>query len=960
MDRLDGSFFRSKFARRTFLLFVVSAMLPVALVAVLSFDHVTKQLREQSFEQSRQASKTIGMELFRRLAVTENELNTIAEQIRANTADVRALSGVGDASFPDFAALAITPDDNHVRQVRGIIDHLPVFTPAQEEHLRQGRNLLSVQANSHGGFDVLMSRLIEPGNPAGATLTGKIARDTFRSLELLLPTSTELYILSPDNKAFYSSTPVQEAAVNTLKPLLTTFISGHFQWHSDEAGYLASYWSLFTQADYFLPNLMIVASQPESDVFAPIATFRNVYVPGLLLSILVVALVSANRIRRKLAPLVALRDATRRVANGDFSGQLHIGGDDELAELGDAFNVMTEKLGAQFTSISTMAEIDRLILSSFDTRYIIATVLDRASELTPCAIAAILEFDEDRPGEGLLSSRLTAGITESTERQVAFTDDDVRNLNRNPDVLLCARPEDCPDYLKSLHPASSGAHRLLVFPTFVKQQLAAVIVLGYASGYLPGEEQRTYLRKFADHVAVALSNARWEERLYHQAHYDALTNLPNRALLKDRLEQAIARAHRNDTAVGVIFVDLDRFKLVNDSLGHTTGDLLLKQMAGLLLESVRSVDTIVRFGGDEFVIVIPDMADKHDLATELGTIAEKLLDATGHEISVGDHKVRTEMSIGIALYPKDGHSADELIRNADTAMYHAKEQGRGCYQFFAPELNAAASYRLNMELELQRALENGEFQLCYQPKINCAGGELTGAEALIRWIHPTRGAVDPSEFIGLSEETGQIQEIGEWVLRTACRQARAWRDAGLPAVRVAVNLSPRQFRAPDITARVARILKSHGLDGDALELEVTEGTVMEDTAESIEKLKRLTGMGVRLSVDDFGTGYSSLGYLKKLPIDALKVDQSFVADMVDDSYAQAIVSTTIILAHKLGLEVVAEGVETDAQKQLLESWQCDQIQGYLISEPVTPERFSELLQQYRRHYPERSLDKKRV
>ncbi len=952
MDRVDGSFFRSKFARRTFLLFLVSAMLPVVLVAVLSFEHVTKQLREQSFEQSRQASKSIGMELFRRLAVIGSELDTIAERIRTNSVRGRALSGVGDASFPDFAALVITADDNQVRQLRGIIDNLPVFTPGQEEHLRNSRNLISVAANSHGGFDVLMSRLIEPGNPAGGTLTGKIAAESFGSLELLLPASTELHILSADNKVFYASKPIQEAAINTLKPLLATFISGHFQWQSEEAGYLASYWSLFTQADYFLPNLVILASQPASDVYAPITKFRTVYIPGLLLSILIVTLVSANRIRRKLAPLVALRDATRRVANGDFSGQLHIGGDDELAELGDAFNVMTEKLGVQFTSIATMAEIDRLILSSFDTRYIIATVLDRASELSPCAIAAVLELDEDRPGEGLLSSRLSAGITETSERQVAFTAADIRNLSRNPDVLLYTGIEDCPDYLRSLHQIGSGAHRLLVFPTFIKQQLAAVIVLGYAGSYIPGEEQRAHLRKFADHVAVALSNARWEERLYHQAHYDTLTNLPNRALLKDRLEQAIARAHRNRTAVGVIFVDLDRFKLVNDSLGHTAGDLLLKQMADLLLDNVRSVDTIVRFGGDEFVIVIPDMADKHDLATELGTIAEKLLEATRHELSLGDHKVRTEMSIGIALYPKDGDSADELIKNADTAMYHAKEQGRGCYQFFAPELNAAASYRLNMELELRRALENSEFQLCYQPKIKCAGGELTGAEALIRWNHPTRGMVDPSEFIGLSEETGQIQEIGEWVLRTACLQARRWRDAGLPAIRIAVNLSPRQFRAADITARVARILKSHGLDGDALELEVTEGTVMEDTAESIEKLKRLTSMGVRLSVDDFGTGYSSLGYLKKLPIDALKVDQSFVADMVDDSYAQAIVSTTIILAHKLGLEVVAEGVETDAQKQLLESWQCDQIQGYLISKPVSAERFGALLEEYRQQFPD--------
>jgi diguanylate cyclase (GGDEF)-like protein len=946
MERLDGSFFHSKFARRTFLLFIASAMLPVVLVAVLSFEHVSRQLREQSFEQSRQASKTIGMELFRRLSTLAAELDTIAEQVHSNTADSNALSGVGNASFPDFAALAIMLEGGEYRQLRGTLDRPPPFTAAQEQHLQRGRNVISVQANTHGDYDVLMSRLIDPDNPAGTTVIGKIAPDSFRSLELLLPASTELQVLSADNQLFYASKPMQSSIIATLKPLLATFISGHFEWHSDKAGYLASYWSLFTQADYSIPYLVVVASQPESDVFAPIAAFRTIYVPGLLLSILIVSLVSANQIRRKLAPLVALRDATRRVARGDFTGRLHVDSDDELAQLGDAFNAMTEKLGSQFTSISTMAEIDRLILSSFDTRYIVATVLHRAGELTPCTIAAVLELDDDRSGVGLLSSRVSAAISETKEQQIAIAAMDIRTLTSNPNGFMIECLRNCPPYLEPLRQTDNSARRLLVFPTFVKQRLAAAIVLGYSGEYVPGDEERAQLRKFADHIAVALSNASWEERLYHQAHYDTLTNLPNRALLKDRLEQAIARAQRNRAAVGIIFADLDRFKLVNDSLGHATGDLLLKKIAALLLTRVRSVDTIVRFGGDEFVIIIPDMADKDDLASELGAIAEKLLDGTQHELVLGEHKVRTDMSIGIAVYPKDGKTADELIKNADTAMYHAKEHGRGCYKFFAPELNASASYRLKLEQELRQALDNNEFELYYQPKTRCASGELTGAEALIRWNHPQRGAVAPSEFIGLAEETGQILGIGDWVLRTACSQAKAWRDAGLPAIRIAVNLSPRQFRATDIAARVAQILKTYSLDASALELEVTEGSVMEDTVESIEKLKRLTAMGIRLSVDDFGTGYSSLGYLKKLPIDALKIDQSFVVDMMDDSYAQAIVSTTIVLAHELGLDVVAEGVETDGQKQLLQGWQCDEIQGYLTSEPVSAQQFSELLRQY--------------
>lgn len=455
------------------------------------------------------------------------------------------------------------------------------------------------------------------------------------------------------------------------------------------------------------------------------------------------------------------------------------------------------------------------------------------------------------------------------------------------------------------------------------------------------------LRKFADHVAVALSNARWEERLYHQAHYDTLTNLPNRALLKDRLEQAIARAQRNQDSVGVMFIDLDRFKLVNDSLGHGAGDRLLQNIAELLLQCVRSVDTVVRFGGDEFVVIIPDIHQRDDVVGQLGIIARKILGSAGEEMVLGDHSVRAEASIGIALYPKDAQTADELVKHADTAMYHAKDQGRGCYRFFAPELNITATRRLNTEQELRHALQNNDFRVYYQPKYDCLSGTLCGAEALIRWQHPHKGLIVPGEFISVAEETGQIQQIGAWVLRSICEQIMTWRDAGLPMVRIAVNLSPRQFRDADVSAMVAQMPEKCGLDGSAIELEVTEGSVMENSAESIDKLRRLHSTGVHISVDDFGTGYSSLNYLRTLPIDTLKIDRSFVVQMLEDDRAGAIVSTIITLAHNLGLEVVAEGVENQQQKRQLQTLHCDVCQGYLYSPPLPTDKFTAILEKHR-------------
>jgi EAL domain-containing protein (putative c-di-GMP-specific phosphodiesterase class I) len=301
------------------------------------------------------------------------------------------------------------------------------------------------------------------------------------------------------------------------------------------------------------------------------------------------------------------------------------------------------------------------------------------------------------------------------------------------------------------------------------------------------------------------------------------------------------------------------------------------------------------------------------------------------------------MSIGIAVYPEDGETADELVKNADTAMYYAKEQGRGCYKFYAPELNEFSVLRVAMEQELHQALQNDELTLVYQPKVDCLSGRLVGAEALIRWHHPERGIMSPEAFIGIAEETGLIREIGEWVLWEACRQTKAWQDAGLPKIRVAVNVSPHQFREDDIAGTMAIILQTFQLSPEAIELEVTEGTVMENTDESIKKLHDLNGMGVRLAVDDFGTGYSSLSYLRKLPIQALKIDQSFITDMTDDADARAIVSATIILAHKLGLGVVAEGVETESHMELLQEWRCDELQGYLVSKPLEAARFEAVL-----------------
>ena len=430
--------------------------------------------------------------------------------------------------------------------------------------------------------------------------------------------------------------------------------------------------------------------------------------------------------------------------------------------------------------------------------------------------------------------------------------------------------------------------------------------------------------------AVAERTAELEEakgRAQHLAAHDALTGLPNRRLLEDRLTQALALSQRNRQQTAVMFVDLDRFKHINDSFGHAAGDVLLKEVSQRLVNQLRTGDTICRIGGDEFVVVLPEVKRSSDVAQ----VAQKVIEQLSQPVSIEERELIVTPSIGIAVFPEDGRDAETLIRNADAAMYHAKELGRANYQFFTDQMNQAASRRIALESDLRRALGRGELRVHYQ-RIVGADGRGAGHEALVRWQHPERGLVMPADFIQLAEETGLILRIGEWVLREACRWGTfIGTERGL---QVAVNLSPRQFSDPNLPAAVARALKDTGLPPSLLELEITESLAMQRTDATLAMLQKLKRLGVSIAIDDFGTGYSSLAYLKRFPVDKLKVDRSFVAELPQDGDQAAIVRAIVALAHALQIRVIAEGVETEAQRAFLTSCGCDFIQGYLVGRPL--------------------------
>jgi diguanylate cyclase (GGDEF)-like protein/PAS domain S-box-containing protein len=433
---------------------------------------------------------------------------------------------------------------------------------------------------------------------------------------------------------------------------------------------------------------------------------------------------------------------------------------------------------------------------------------------------------------------------------------------------------------------------------------------------------------------------RTEERIYHMAHHDTLTGLPNRSLICDRLEQAIAHAERNKESVLVAFIDLDSFKLVNDTLGHNAGDELLKEVAGRMVGCVRREDTVGRFGGDEFVLVLPHVNENPQVLVPL---LNKILESVVQPIVLEGQKMQVSCSIGVAVYPRDGADSDTLMMHADAAMYRAKDSGKNNCQFYTHEMNAGLEEKLILTEGLRKALDEHQLSLAYQPKVNLESGRMFGVEALLRWQHPQRGMVSPAQFIPLAEENGLIIPIGEWVLREACRQARAWQEAGLPPLVVSVNVSARQFDDPRLVERVAEALEWSGLCPQWLELEVTESMIMRDTSQSVAKMRQLEAMGIALAIDDFGTGYSSLAALKSFPISRLKIDQSFVRDLVSSPDDQAITCAIISLSHQLDMRVIAEGVETEQQRSFLQQHGCDEVQGYLFGRPVPPQQITAML-----------------
>lgn len=656
--------------------------------------------------------------------------------------------------------------------------------------------------------------------------------------------------------------------------------------------------------------------------------------PAIAVLVLLFAVIGARYLaERYLAALRELRVGLPRLQARRFE-PLPMAGHDEPRELIDSFNRSAASLREQFHALETLGEIDKLLLGSAEHEQVLEGILSRVQSVTKCLCVGITLRDADAPGRARVYLSAN-GHTDLPVTRVELDDDMMTTLIAESRGLTIARCEEARhSFLKPLK--DIGAEFFWVWPVNVGDRVEAILAVGYREPPAADLHLARSGSQFAERLAVALSKSARDERLYRQAHYDPLTSLPNRILFRDRLAQEIANATAGLSRGALLYIDLDHFKRVNDSVGHSAGDQLLTIVAQRLRSCVKEGDTVARLAGDEFTVILRNVTDPNSART----VGERIIEALRLPVNIGGRDHYICASIGITLFPDDGTGIDDVMRNADTAMYRAKDLGRGCTMFFDPAMNAKAA--LPTETGLHRALRRREFSLFYQPQFAVSSGSLAGVEALIRWQTPRDGMRQPGEFVPAAEESGLIIDIGGWVLDAACTQLAAWRDEGIAPPRLALNVSAQQLKHAEFPRLVKRALEKYELDASLLELELTESVFADEVAGAT--LEKLHELGVHLALDDFGTGYSSLSYLRQYPIGTVKIDRTFIEEVPQNSATATLVETIIVMSHALGKRVVAEGIETSEQLDFLRERRCDIAQGFYLARPLAAPVVTELLQ----------------
>lgn len=931
---IDLRTFSSPIARRLFLFFFLAVTLPILVLVSITFFQLSDYMADQHHKELQGDAKYIGMNLFERLQRVGAEMPRVAATRPAESlppgpgsplgdaVSIRLIRGVGPGD-----PLWLHPGNNDPRIHQALREQLGA--PSPQERVR------SMRIHQIEGDESVLYASLKLG--PGDYLAARLQPEFFWDPEQLPHDKLSCVLAGTDTVVFCSEEPSTHF-VEAFALARQTSSLGVFEWEQSGVTMRAVYWEVFLLGIGMNRNWTVVLSQPEQALFATTRQFQFTLVLVVLVSILMALMFSIGHLRRVLRPLQTLRHATREVSDGDLNRQVQISSGDEFEELAQAFNSMTGKLARQFDQREALMGLDRLILSTKDSRRVVNEVLVQAQAFPECEYL-LMALEED---DAVALKMVGGGASQTEDLRIHDLEGYRHTLalldHAEGGVSLAAFPDWLP-----LMPVAGDSDGLLLFPLHVSGLLKGFVLLGTRRGADAEEDDAGWAAQVVGRLSIALTRARWQADLYHQAHFDDLTGLPNRLALKLALGRALERSRRHDTRVALLFIDLDRFKLINDSIGHAAGDVYLQVVAERIRGCIRSEDAVARLGGDEFTIVITDIPPQADLAAEVMTVVGRLLATIPKPVSIGRHELRSTMSIGASIFPNDGETIDDLMKQADTAMYQAKRSGGNSFRFYAHEMQAASQQRMELESDMRRALEGDQFLLHFQPQVRNGVDGVHSAEVLLRWNHPEKGLIPPGVFIPIAEESMLIADIDAWVLRSTCRQIRRWRDAGLAPVRLSVNISASQFQNPGFVDLVRQTLETFDVSADQIELEITEGALIDNLNHARTVLQDLGNLGLGLAIDDFGTGYCSLAYLKSMPIDKLKIDQSFVRDITRSSRDAAIVEVILQLSRQLRLQCIAEGVETQAEYDWLVEKGCEVFQGYLFHRPMPLTDFEQII-----------------
>ncbi len=913
--RIEGTFLRSAVARRVFLLFVLSSLVPAALLGILGWKQVTDVAAQYAQRHLEQASSAYGRSLYDRLLGAQFVLAEQAAAMRGG----RPPAGVPAGGLGRFFRAVSIEKNGQVEPLLGPAGpSLTASGQVEWRHLADGEAWLAAG-------EKLSPRLvmaIDPADRQAGVLSAALDPDFLWGDREALSYETAICVIDAQGRLLYCSNE------NLGDVALRRSATGTPDQGLPQDDWQTGQWRLFLKPKFASADWTIVALQPRDVGRAAVAGIARASFGVALLTVLLAALLSVVQLRRSLRPIEQLIDGTNRVRNGQFDQPVQVERGDKFGQLADSFNGMAKRLAFQIDSLRSLSAIDAQILSREDIEQVVAAAQTRLLQIAQWPVVGVLVMDRESQASGTLYVRVAVAQPMTALRVPVEAERLAESRGDGQGMWFDPTSTDAPTFIGLIF--GMQAARCFVLPVRQSGDLKAAIVLGVRNDAVPEAEILRHAQALGDRVAIAIAAANREEQLIYQAHHDPLTGLPNRLLLLDRLGLELAHARREKTQLAVMFIDLDRFKSVNDVSGHATGDQLLRIVGERMRACVRESDTVARLGGDEFVVLLSAVQGTRAVAE----VAAQILRVVARPMTLDGKEVSTGASIGVAVSPGDGDDPGTLLKHADIAMYRAKDAGRGCLVFFEGKMNDEVVERGNLERELRLAVHRQQLSVVYQPRVCMISGQMRSVEALLRWNHPEFGMVHPARFIPLAEDIGVIEEIGRWVLGVACQQAAAWQSSGIGLESISVNVSARQLMGPGWVDTVRRALDAAGLPPEALELEVTESVLLGDVDAAIAVLDELKRLGVRLALDDFGTGYSSMGYLRRMPIDVMKIDRSFVSELAHDEKSRDIARALIAMARSLRLNVVAEGIESKVQADMLRDWLCDEAQGYYYGRPV--------------------------